>query len=132
MIRIPKAVYDRMIGEAKRVYPEEACGFVVGKDGRVSDYIVIENMDHSTVSYAMDPKAQLRAFKRIQSEGLELLGIFHTHVASEASPSRVDREMAFYPEVSYLIASLKDMQNPELKSYKIAQDCVIQEEVAVE
>lgn len=131
MIRIPKSVYDRMMEEARRVYPEEACGFVIGKDARATDYIAIQNMDHSTVSYAMDPKEQLRAFKRIQSEGLELLGIFHTHVASEASPSRVDREMAFYPEVSYLIASLKDMQNPELKSYKIADDRVISEEVVI-
>lgn len=129
MIRIPQAVYDRMMEQAQKTYPEEACGFVVGKDGRASDYIPIENMDHSTLSYAMDPKQQLRAFKRIQAEGLELLGIFHTHVASEATPSRVDREMAFYPEVSYLIASLKDMKSPELKSYKILDDRVIPEEV---
>lgn len=129
MIRLPKAVYEEMIRHAKGCYPEEACGFLAGKDGRGAVFIPIENMEHSTVSYLMDPKQQLRAFKRLREEGLELLGIFHSHVASPAEPSQKDKSMAFYDEVSYLIVSLANMEKPDLKSFRIAGGKVAPEEI---
>jgi proteasome lid subunit RPN8/RPN11 len=131
MIQIPKATHDEMVAHAKGVYPQEACGFLVGKDGLAKYFLPIENMDHSTVTYTMDPRQQLKAFKRISGDGLELLGIFHSHVASAADPSQTDRQMAFYPEVSYLIVSLADMNRPDLKSFRIAGDHVTAEEIRV-
>ena len=130
-IQIPKAVYDEMVGHAKNVYPQEACGFLLGKDGLATYFMQIENMDHSTVTYTMDPRQQLRAFKRISADGLDLLGIFHSHVASAPEPSQTDRQMAFYPEVSYLIVSLANMEKPELKSFRIVANQVTAEEIRV-
>jgi proteasome lid subunit RPN8/RPN11 len=131
MLKIAKAIHEEMIAHAKGVYPQEACGFLAGKDGEAKYFIAIENMDHSTVTYTMDPKQQLKAFKRISGDGLELLGIFHSHVASSADPSQTDRQMAFYPDVSYLIVSLADMNKPDLRSFKIAGDQVTAEEIRV-
>ena len=131
MIQIPKSVHQEMIDHAKSTYPQEACGFVVGKEGLAKYFLPIENMDHSTVTYTMDPRQQLKAFKRIAAEGLDLLGIFHSHVASAPDPSQTDRKMAFYPEVSYLIVSLANMNQPDLRSYRIAGDDVTAEEVRV-
>lgn len=131
MLKIPRAVHDEMTAHAKSVYPQEACGFLAGKDGAAKYFIPIENMDHSTVTYTMDPKQQLKAFKRISGDGLELLGIFHSHVASSADPSQTDRQMAFYPEVSYLIVSLADMNRPDLRSFRIEGDRVTPEEIVI-
>ena len=96
------------------------------------NYISIENTDHSSTTYNMDPKEQMRAFKRLAQDKLDLLGIYHSHVASQASPSQTDRAQAFYPEVSYLIVSLSDMDHPVLKSYKIIQDKVTAEEIVIQ
>ena len=137
MLQISKAIHDEMIAHAKAVYPQEACGFLVGKAGQAGQpaqaryFLAIENMDHSTVTYTMDPRQQLKAFKRIASDGLDLLGIFHSHVASAAEPSQTDRQMAFYPEVSYLIVSLADMNKPDLKSFRIVADNVTAEEIQI-
>lgn len=131
MLEIPKKVHEDMVAHAKNVYPQEACGFLVGKDKRASYFLPIENMDHSTVTYTMDPKQQLKAFKQISADGQDLLGIFHSHVASAPEPSQTDRRQAFYPEVSYLIVSLADMNRPELKSYKIVADEVTAEEIRI-
>lgn len=131
MLQIPKDIHAHMIAHAKSVYPQEACGFLVGKAGAAKYFLPIENMDHSTVTYTMDPRQQLKAFKQISGEGLELLGIFHSHVASAAEPSQTDRQMAFYPEVSYLIVSLANMNQPDLKSFRIAGDDVTAEEIRV-
>lgn len=130
-MKIPKAVYDEMITHAKSTYPQEACGFVVGKNQQASYFMAIENMDHSSVTYTMDPKAQMKAFKKISQDGLDLIGIFHSHVASEAVPSQTDKKMAFYPDVSYLIVSLANMDKPDLKSYQIADDQVSLEEIEI-
>ena len=131
MIEIPKSVYEEMIDHAKKVYPQEACGFVVGMEEKASYFIPMVNTDHSSVTYNMDPKEQMRAFKKINEDKMELLGIFHSHVASAAVPSQTDRSMAFYPEVSYLIVSLSDMHQPDLKSYKIVNNEVTAEEVVI-
>jgi proteasome lid subunit RPN8/RPN11 len=131
MLQIPKDVHGQMVDHAKKTYPQEACGFVVGKDGVVKYFMPIENMDHSTVTYTMDPRQQLKAFKQIAAEGLDLLGIFHSHVASAPEPSQTDRKMAFYPEVSYLIVSLANMNQPDLRSYRIAGDDVTAEEIRI-
>lgn len=131
MLQIPKDVHTQMVAHAKQVYPQEACGFLVGKNGLAKYFLAIENMDHSTVTYTMDPRQQLKAFKQISADGLELLGIFHSHVASAPEPSQTDRQMAFYPEVSYLIVSLANMEKPELKSFRIHGDNVNAEEIQI-
>jgi proteasome lid subunit RPN8/RPN11 len=52
----------------------------------------------------MEPYAQLEAFNWIDSHGLELLGIFHSHPAGPATASVTDMEEAAY-EVVYVIWS---------------------------
>ena len=130
MIEIPRAVREEIVNHCKMKYPEEACGFLAGKNGRVSAFIPIENSDHSTVSYMMDPKQQLRAFERMGKERTELVGIVHSHVASPATPSQKDRTLAYY-DVSYVIVSLADMKNPDLRSFRIVDGKDSPEEVKV-
>ena len=120
-----------MIEHAKSCYPQEACGFLAGKDGKISDFFPMENVEHSSISYLMDPKEQMRIFKKMRDDKTELLGIFHSHVASPATPSQKDRAMAFYTEVSYFIVSLADMQKPDLRSFRIADGKDAEEEIAV-
>ena len=119
-----------MIDHAKKGYPKEACGILASKsNGVVSDFFPMTNMDNASISYFMDPKEQLAVFKKMRTLGLEMSGIFHSHVASEATPSQKDIRLAFYPEVSYLIASLSDMNKPILRSFKIKDEKVTEEEI---
>ena len=132
MIVIPKKVYDAMIDNAKKGYPNEACGILASKPkGTVSDFFPMTNMDNASISYFMDPKEQLTVFKKMRALGLEMSGIFHSHVASEAAPSKKDIRLAFYPEVSYLIVSLSDMKKPILRSFKIKDEKVAEEEITI-
>ena len=131
MIEIPRAVREEIVKHCKAKYPEEACGFLAGKNGRAASFVPIENTDHSTVSYRMDPKQQMRAFDGMNKEKTELVGIVHSHVASPATPSQKDRSLAYYPEVSYVIVSLADMKNPDLRSFRIADGKDSPEEVKV-
>ena len=132
MITVPKRIYDAMIEHAKKGYPNEACGILAGpSQGAVSEFFPMRNVDEAAISYFMDPKEQLNVFKQMRRQGVEMRGIFHSHVASEASPSQKDVRLAFYPEVSYLIVSLSDMKKPVLRSFRIEEEKVTEEEIKI-
>ena len=130
MIHIAKAAYEGMLAHAKKGYPNEACGILAGTD-KVSDFYAMKNVDNSAISYFMDPKEQLQIFKTMREKSLEMRGIFHSHVASEAYPSQKDVRLAFYPDVSYLIVSLSDMEKPVLRSFRIVEEKVNEEEIKI-
>ena len=132
MIVISQRIYDAMIAHAKKGYPNEACGILAGpaKD-TASVFFPMKNVDEAAVSYFMDPKEQLLVFKQMRQKGVEMRGIFHSHVASEAYPSQKDARLAFYPAASYLIVSLSDMKKPVLRSFKIMEEKVAEEEIKI-
>ena len=121
-----------MIEHAKAGYPNEACGILAGSTaGSAGEFFPMKNLDLSSISYFMDPKEQLVIFKKMREMGIEMTGIFHSHVASAAAPSQKDVRLAFYPEVSYLIVSLSDRQKPILRSFKIKDEKATEEEMVV-
>jgi proteasome lid subunit RPN8/RPN11 len=132
MISIPKEIYEAMIAHAKSGYPNEACGILAGdKKDEASRFYPMRNLDEASVSYFMDPKEQLEAFKKMRASGIEMRGIFHSHVAGEAAPSQKDVRLAFYPEASYLIVSLSDMEKPVLRSFHIVDEKVEEEKIKI-
>jgi len=137
VIRIPETIYQIMLDHAHKGFPNEACGILAGKgaaqgDKTVSDFFPMRNLDESSISYFMDPKEQLAVFKKMREHGVEMTGIFHSHVASQAYPSQKDVRLAFYPEVSYLIVSLSEKGHPVLKSFHIQDEVVKEEEVRID
>ena len=119
-----------MIGHAKADYPNEACGILAGRIA-VTKFFAMRNLDEASISYFMDPKEQLKVFKEMRAENLQMLGIFHSHVASEAFPSQKDVRLAFYEDASYLIVSLLDRKKPILRSFRIKEEKVTEEEIKI-
>ncbi len=130
-LTLKQAAYDAMIAHAKAGYPNEACGILGGGADTGERFYPLKNADESPISYFMDPKEQLRVFKAMREGGVEMRGIFHSHVTSEAYPSQKDVRLAFYPEVSYLIVSLSDMEKPVLRSFRINEEKVSEEEIRI-
>jgi proteasome lid subunit RPN8/RPN11 len=52
----------------------------------------------------MDPVEQLRAFNWLESHGLELLGIFHSHPSGLETASATDIAEAAYPVVHVILS----------------------------
>jgi proteasome lid subunit RPN8/RPN11 len=80
-----------------RLAPLEACGLLAGKDNRVEMTLGIRNEERSAVRYRMEPRAQWRAFQRIEAGGLDLLGIYHSHPNGPDRPSQTDIAENMYP-----------------------------------
>ena len=65
----------------------------------------ITNELHSPVRFRMDPAEQLQAFLQFESQGLDLLAIYHSHPNGPPHPSPTDIAEFTYPGVLYLILS---------------------------
>jgi proteasome lid subunit RPN8/RPN11 len=96
--------WQEMLDHVHQHAPLEACGLLAGKHERVERVITVQNQAQSPVRFVMEPYEQLQAFDWIDSNGLELLGIFHSHPAGPETVSTADIAEAAY-EVIHLIWS---------------------------
>ena len=98
---------EEMIRHVNKHAPHEACGLLAGKQDSVEKVIAVRNQAQSPVRFVMDPYEQLGAFTWIESQALELIGIFHSHPAGPETVSATDIAEAAY-EVVHVIWSRSD------------------------
>ena len=118
-LEIPEALLGRIVNHARQEYPLESCGILAGERGKVTRFFPLENIEKSPVSYLLAPEEQLRVFREIEDDGLELSAIYHSHPHSPAFPSQRDIDHAFYPDALILIISLMDQEAPEIRAFQI-------------
>jgi len=119
MIKIPSSIHKEMVEHARTDFPLECCGILGGKGDDISQIYRMTNTDSSRVSYLMDPKEQIMVFKEMRNLGLELKAIYHSHPNHPAYPSMTDVNLAYYPEAVYIIISIKDNGDYEMRGFRI-------------
>jgi proteasome lid subunit RPN8/RPN11 len=124
-------LYKEIVEQGLREFPNECCGLIAAQDGVPTKVFTMTNADASPVTYRLDGLEQLHVFDRIDDEGLELWGIYHSHTHSDAYPSETDVRLAFYPDARYLLLSLEDRSEPVLRSFFIIDGEVTEEELTV-
>lgn len=135
MLTLTNDQRDAMVALCIRALPDEGCGLLLGHnnegDAVVAEVVASENMAHSAKVYEIDSRVLLRSSRRADDEGLEILGVFHSHTHSEAYPSPTDIRQAPDPAWHYVLVSLKDVPTV-IRSYSIVGDVVSEEEVAIQ
>ena len=128
MISLSRDAYQSLIGQAYDSFPMESCGLIAGRRGRADVYYPCRNLAESARVYTIDPKDHLRAELDAEDQGLEILGVVHSHTHSEAYPSPTDVSAAPDPGWHYVIVSLK-REAPVVRSYRIVDGEVAEEPV---
>lgn len=118
MLVIPKNICDALLTYGRAGFPLETCGILGGKDGVVSEFYPMTNVDQSREHFLMEPKEQFAVAKDLRAKGKEMLAIYHTHPDTPARPSEEDIRLAKTPGVSTVILSLAGPE-PDLKSFRI-------------
>jgi proteasome lid subunit RPN8/RPN11 len=120
-ITVPAQIWKEMLAHLRSVYPEEGCGMLGGKDGRVIKHYPTTNVEpeNKQIRYLIDPHQQLAAEEDMDEQGLEVLAIYHSHPKTQARPSPTDVRTAYYPDAFYLLVSFADFENPDFRAYKI-------------
>lgn len=124
--KIINKIYDHGIKEA----PIEACGYLAGINNEVVNYYPMHNIDQSNEHFTFDPQEQFDVMKKVRTEQLEVLAVYHTHPESPARPSAEDIRLAFDPGIVYVILSLlEDKKN--IKAYKIIKGQVTEKKLII-
>lgn len=131
MIRIPKSILQQMVEHAKRESPLECCGILSGKERTVEKAFELKNTDESPVQYSMSPRDQMKVFGEMEGDSMEMIAIYHSHPHTIPFPSETDVKLAFYPDISSIIISLKEQGNPVIKAFQICKEAIFLEEIEV-
>ncbi len=129
---------QQICDQAMTEYPQECCGLLVGKiigttkqtiaiypmqnvwvESSELDYAKLDGAEptHSTDDrYQIDPAAMLQVMKQSRDQGLEIIGIYHSHPDHPAIPSETDRQLA-WPQYAYLIVSVTQGQVIDRQSW---------------
>ncbi|MCM8784013.1 MAG: M67 family metallopeptidase [Candidatus Omnitrophica bacterium] len=132
MLVLERKVLEKIIKHCKKEFPLEACGIFVGRNDKAEKIFALPNIEKDSTRFLADAKEQLKAFKETEKLKMKILGIYHSHPDGSAYPSSRDRELAFYPDFFYLIVSLKNFNNPEIRVYRINGDKIEEEKMKIQ
>ena len=115
-------------------HPHETCGLLIGR--RCGDEIrvlrVTEaqnlNVERARDRFQLDPQAFISADREARSQGLDIVGIWHSHPDCPARPSLTDLESA-WEGYSYLIVSVSARGAEEFRSWRLQGDLFWEERV---
>jgi proteasome lid subunit RPN8/RPN11 len=104
-IRVRAEIVEEMLRIARSEPRLECCGLLAGIGGVIMKIFPAKNALASPTAYDVAPQELFQLFRRIREEGLEHLGIYHSHPTTENVPSPRDIELAAYPNEAYFIIS---------------------------
>ena len=103
-IRIGPAVLHAIEQHARAAAPEECCGLLIARNGRIDEAIPVENQAADPGRrYEIAPRDYLDAIRRCRGADAVVIGAYHSHPESPAEPSQTDRATAF-SDFLYVIA----------------------------
>jgi proteasome lid subunit RPN8/RPN11 len=133
VLTLDQSTRDAIVAHARADHPDEACGIVAGPVGtdRAVRVVPMTNAERSPTFYRFDSQEQLRVWREMDDRDEEPVVIYHSHTATEAKPSRTDVSLAQEPNAHYLLVSTRQPDAVEVRSYRIVDGVVTEEEVRV-
>ena len=128
-VAIKREILEVMVQHAREDAPLECCGLLMGASETITHQRRMVNVLQSPNRYSIDPQALFDFFRDLRSLQLRHLGIYHSHPASEAYPSKTDVDESYYPDCTYFIVSLKDVQSPSVRAFSIAHRSIQEREL---
>jgi [CysO sulfur-carrier protein]-S-L-cysteine hydrolase len=124
-LRITQEVLAGLIEHAREEAPLECCGLLAGAGDLISEYVRTRNIRASEVAYEIDPHEHIAAMKRLRTQGLSVVGAYHSHPRTAARPSPRDLAEAHYDrDFVYVIVSL-EREPPDIRAFRLERDAMI-------
>jgi len=134
MLILHDKVREEMIEDALLAFPDEGCGFIFGEEDEgeriVTAIQVVNNARQGDKRrrFEISPLDYLHAEQFAEANGLQLLGVYHSHPNHPAIPSEHDR-VAAQPYFSYIIISIIDNQPEAIRSWRLNEEQQFEEEI---
>ena len=124
-ILIPDSFLADLKQHANGENPYEACAILLGNTDeetwQTTEIFLTENIDKSEINFTISNEQLLEGYKRAEEKGLDIVGIFHSHPKSEASPSDTDVKFMKGNPVPWVIYS---GLTKEMKAYLLDSEII--------
>ncbi len=106
---------------AKKSYPNECCGLLIGintSEKRIVDVRPTQNwnVERSHDRYVIDRREFEKIDKEAVKKGFQIIGVYHSHPDHPAIPSEYDSEHAC-SWFSYIIVAVEKGETTDIKSW---------------
>ncbi len=157
VVSIPKAVYDGIARWAEKAYPKEGVGLLIGTfaKGGVKEVARLAPLTNELVvrtvtgmptlpaerqgagagktEFVMSPSEFNQETLKAEREGLDVVGVIHTHPDHPPKPSKIDESQPFLAQWSNIIVAVHNAKTVDMKSWFRETDGVpfIEEKILV-
>lgn len=95
MLWVARSVWDVLLRETEQARPNEACGILLGREGRIEQALPTANVAQDPACrFEIDPAALITAHRAAREGGMPVIGYYHSHPDGCARPSDIDRAAA--------------------------------------
>jgi len=133
-LNLPVGVRESLCGFARSRYPHEACGLLIGEstDSLVEVMRAVETRNllagEAGDRFEVDPGEHVAAQRVARDEGLDVVGVWHSHPDHPARPSARDLAGA-WEGWSYLIVAVDADGVGELRSWRLEGGHFVEQEL---
>jgi len=118
---------------AERAYPDECCGLLVGVVD-ANDEVTVTRIapspnvridaggDGGADRFEIDPQIRFDLMRALQGGDEDIVGHYHSHPDHPAEPSIHDLDMAFEPELVWLIVAVHQGQSADARAWRLNRD----------
>lgn len=119
---------------AKQQPSIETCGYLLGFSSKQDHYLQsifpMENVHKEPKNhFSFSPQEQLKVFKFLKTQSLQIIGVFHSHPQSPPILSEEDLQYIFSPHQSNLVISLHN--GTHFASYRLDLDQIKEERIKI-
>jgi len=128
---------ERIRAEAEKAYPRECCGLLAGTDAPSGDVVVSRVAASGNVAaggradrFEVDPKVRFDLMRELgeigggddpgAASGERIVGHYHSHPDHLPEPSAHDLDMAFEPDLLWLIVAVADGRAGPVKAHAVS------------
>lgn len=139
MICLSEIQLNQIKAEAEAAYPAECCGLLIGQiedaTGTLSRIVPSKNIAPTQAHdrFEIDPQIRIDVERELRGSSECIIGHYHSHPDHPAMPSKTDLEMAFEPDLVWLILSVMDGKAQEFKAHRLdgSTQCFVEIECGV-
>jgi proteasome lid subunit RPN8/RPN11 len=119
---VSKNQIDSLIRSTREDFPNESCSLLLGSivedEYHVKTLMKMENKAHSEYSFYMDPDELMKVYKWASDNGLDVIGVFHSHLEG-SNPS--DTDLTFM-KINPVIWLIYDVSKSTYRAFLLVQD----------
>lgn len=133
MIHLTLSQRQTINAQAEQAYPKECCGLLAGRLDDQGNVLITRVVPSPNVRidpqgqggqdrFEVSPQVRFDLMRTLRDTDEEIVGHYHSHPDHPAKPSQHDLDMAFEPDLIWLITAVSNVQAGQTRAWRLNRD----------